>query len=428
MNAFIEETPSSTGKLIFSVSQFSQTLQKNLQDSIPFAWVTGELSGVFQAQSGHVYATIKDASAQIKIVIYQFVRKNILFEITEGLHVNICIQPALYKPRGELQLIVKTMEPEGLGALKLAFEQTRAKLLEEGLFEASRKKSLPKYPKAIGVISSKDGAVWHDILRVIERRYPIVQVTLYPCSVQGPQSVKEIIAQLALAASEKKADVYILARGGGSLTDLWSFNTEEVVRAVANFPFPIVSAIGHETDVTLVDFAADLRAPTPSIAAELATPELQQIYQTLDHFNAKLQHHIHNMMRILESRCDRLEQSWRSPLFWISPLVHQVEKSALILKTHFEKSLALKKIAFQKQDLSFQSHLKVFAQKATYLHNQTESFAQTNTYLVQKNLNSLTSQLLKLEARILQCDPQKTVPILTPVSYTHLTLPTSDLV
>jgi len=416
MNAFIEEPPASSGKKIVSVSQFSQTLQKNLQDAIPFAWITGELSGVFHAQSGHVYATIKDASAQIKIVIYQFVRKNILFNITEGLHVNIGVQPAIYKPKGELQLIVKVMEPEGLGALQLAFEQLRDKLLAEGLFESSRKKNLPKYPKAIGVISSPDGAVWHDILRVIERRYPIIPVFLYPCSVQGPQSVKEILAQLALAATEKKADVYILARGGGSLSDLWSFNTEEVVRAVEQFPWPIVSAIGHETDVTLVDFVADKRAPTPSIAAELVTPELQQIYQIFDHHYTKIHHQIRNHLRSLDNRCDRLEQSWRSPIFWMAPLQHRMEKAAFLLKTCSARFLHEKKGAIATHTVMFQSHRKGLLQKIRFIRNQAQTIAHNQKYAIQNQIQTFTQKLLALEAKLLARDPNKGPAMLSFVS------------
>ncbi len=407
MPSSLEESLNSQGKVVLTVSQFSQVLQKNLQDTMPFIWVSGELSGIFHAQSGHVYATIKDATSQMKIVIYQFVRKGIAFDITEGLHVHIGVQPALYKPRGELQLIVKAMEPEGLGSLQLAFEQIRAKLLTEGLFDANRKKLLPKYPKSIAVITSKDGAVWHDILKVIERRYPIVPVILYPCSVQGPNSVKEIVTQIQLAGHQHKADVYILARGGGSLTDLWSFNTEEVVRAIAAFPWPLVSAIGHETDVTLTDFVADLRAPTPSIAAELVTPSISEIFHKLDHLKSRIHNHLITLKRHLEYRCDRLEQSWSSPSLGMNSLIHQVDKASLTLKASFVKAWQEQVQHLYKIDCAFQSVLKRLEQDLQKKNIQCVQIVQKNTHFLEKKIHNLHAKVLSLEQYLLSKDPNK---------------------
>ena len=296
-----------------SVSEFSQKLQKNLEESFPQVWVTGELSGIFKAQSGHVYATLKDSHAQLKIVIYQYVISKVVFNLEEGLQVKLLATPTLYKPRGDFQLLVKAIEPDGQGPLKLAFDQIKAKLTAEGLFNIEHKKSFPRYPKAIGLITSTGGAVLHDIMRVLMRRYPVVRVHVYPTAVQGKEANAQIIKALEKAAQENVCDAYILARGGGSLEDLWCFNTEEVIRAIYAFPYPIISAIGHETDFTLADLVADLRAATPSVAAELIVPDLKELYLFLHNIEAKFVRSMSTLLRTHEQRIDYLIRLFKNP-------------------------------------------------------------------------------------------------------------------
>jgi exodeoxyribonuclease VII large subunit len=277
MNNHIKNSATEHDLQIFTVTQFSSFLKKNLENSIDLVWISGEISGLFKAQSGHIYCQIKDQTSQIRLVIFKGVASSMLFNLEEGMQVIVCAQVSMYQPRGELQIIARKVEPEGLGALKAAYDQLKKKLLDEGLFEESLKKSLPKKVSTLGLITSKDGAVVHDMIHVIRRRNPLVKIIHYVTPVQGKGAIEKVVSILKFAAFEKKCDAYILARGGGSLEDLWTFNTESVVRAVADFPFPIISAIGHETDHSLCDYVADLRAPTPSIAAELATVDFSKI-------------------------------------------------------------------------------------------------------------------------------------------------------
>lgn len=268
---------------VMTVTEFSSFLKKNLEDLSPHAYISGELSGVFRAQSGHIYCQIKDKTSQIKLVIFKGVASKLLFDLTEGMQVVLSAQVSMYQPRGELQLIAKKIEPEGIGALKLAYDQLKSKLRLEGIFDIERKKEV-RPGSAIGLITSKDGAVLHDMIKVIRRRNPLAHIVHYVTPVQGREATFKLVEALRYAGEQHKCDVYIIARGGGSLEDLWNFNEEAVIRAIADFPWPIISAIGHETDVSLSDFTADLRAPTPSIAAELATTD----YSNLDDFFEKV--------------------------------------------------------------------------------------------------------------------------------------------
>lgn len=274
MNSDLGVSTNENALQILTVTEFSAFLKKNLESFVDFVWITGEVSGLFKAQSGHFYCQLKDQGSQVRLVLFKGVASKLLFTLEEGMQVIVCAQISMYQPRGELQLIARKVEPEGLGALKAAYDQLKKKLLEEGLFQVERKKSLPQHISTIGLLTSKDGAVIHDMVHVIRRRNPLVKIIHYVTPVQGKGSINKVISTLEYAASEKKCDLYILARGGGSLEDLWTFNTESVVRAVSVFPYPIISAIGHETDHSLCDYVADLRAPTPSIAAELATNDL----------------------------------------------------------------------------------------------------------------------------------------------------------
>ncbi|MCS6952306.1 MAG: exodeoxyribonuclease VII large subunit [Bryobacteraceae bacterium] len=240
-------------------------------------WVAGEISGVRLANSGHYYFTLKDQEAQIRCVCYRLAARYLRFKPQDGVAVLARGRLDVYAPRGEYQLIVETLEPQGLGALQLAFEQLKNKLAAEGLFAAARKRPLPKYPGRIGIVTSLDGAVIRDILHVLGRRFPGLHVRIFPAQVQGPGSVEEVVRAVDWFSASGWPDVVIVARGGGSLEDLWTFNEEAVARAIARSKVPVISAIGHETDYTIADFVADVRAPTPSAAAEMVIAPKQQL-------------------------------------------------------------------------------------------------------------------------------------------------------
>ena len=254
---------------IFSVSELSQEIKNLLERQYPDVWVIGEVSNFRAAGSGHLYFTLKDASAQLRAVCFRNQARYLKFKPQDGISVIARGHLSVYEARGEYQLYVEYLEPAGLGSLQLAFEQLKQKLAAEGLFETARKKPLPLLPVAIGVVTSPTGAVIRDILRVLRRRFRNMNVLIYPVKVQGEGAAEEIVEGIKYFNREQNVDVMIVGRGGGSLEDLWAFNEEVVARVIAASGIPVISAVGHETDFTIADFVADLRAPTPSAAAEL---------------------------------------------------------------------------------------------------------------------------------------------------------------
>jgi exodeoxyribonuclease VII large subunit len=260
---------------IYSVAELSQEIRNLFERQFPDVWVTGEVSNFRPAASGHLYFTLKDATAQLRAVCFRNQARYLKFKPQDGLAVIARGRLSVYEARGEYQLYVEFLEPAGLGALQLAFEQLKQKLTAEGLFAPARKKPLPVLPRAIGVVTSPTGAVIRDILRILRRRFCNMNVAVYPVKVQGEGAAQEIAEGIGYFNSGALVDVVIVARGGGSLEDLWAFNEEVVARAIAGSRIPVISAVGHETDFTIADFVADLRAPTPSAAAELVVQRKQ---------------------------------------------------------------------------------------------------------------------------------------------------------
>src|SRR5579863_2502753 len=260
---------------VWKVSELTECLADLLERAFRDLWIEGEVSNCRPAQSGHIYFTLKDAHSQIRCVCFRDQARGLKFRPEDGLHVTVRGSLGVYEPRGEYQIYVSHIEPVGLGALQLAFEQLKKKLQEEGLFDQARKRPLPVLPRCIGVVTSPTGAAIRDILRVLKRRFANVHIQLYPVKVQGEGAAAEIVTALRYFNSVKFAQVLIVARGGGSLEDLWAFNEEVVVRAIAASEVPVITGIGHETDFTIADFVADLRAPTPSAAAEIVVRSRQ---------------------------------------------------------------------------------------------------------------------------------------------------------
>src|SRR5579872_1298207 len=267
---------------IYSVAELSLEIRSLLERQYPDVWVTGEVSNLRAAGSGHLYFTLKDETAQLRAVCFRNQARYLKFKPQDGLAVIARGRLSVYEPRGEYQLSVEFLEPAGLGALQLAFEQLKQKLASEGLFDPARKRPLPILPRLIGVVTSPMGAVIRDILRVLRRRFPNIDVQIYPVKVQGDGSAQEIVQGVEYFSRKSPVDVIIVARGGGSLEDLWPFNEEVVARAIAASRIPTISAVGHETDFTIADFVADLRAPTPSAAAELVVHRKQDFVAELD--------------------------------------------------------------------------------------------------------------------------------------------------
>jgi len=266
---------------IFTVSELLWRIQASLEAAFPSVWIQGEISNFKSPGSGHFYFTLKDDSANLRVAMFRGANQYLRFTPADGLKVLVRGRVTAYPARGEMQLVAEAMEPQGRGALQIAFEQLREKLRLEGLFDAERKKALPFFPRHIAVVTSRSGAVIRDIIRVLRRRSPWVGLTLFPVRVQGAGSATEIATALRDVNQRGHFDLIILARGGGSLEDLWSFNEESVARAIAGSAIPVVSAVGHEVDFTIADFVADLRAPTPSAAAEMAAPDQKELKSAL---------------------------------------------------------------------------------------------------------------------------------------------------
>ena len=263
-------------------------LRTSIEERFSDVWLEGELSNLRAPGSGHVYCTLKDKTSQIHAVLFRSTAVRLRFALQEGLQVIVRGRLTVYEPRGEYQIVLDTVEPKGIGALQLAFEQLKERLATEGLFDQDRKKSIPIFPRAVGVITSLTGAAIRDILAVLRRRWPTLHILIAPVQVQGESAGRQIAEALTALNDLGSVDVIIVGRGGGSLEDLWSFNEEVVVRAIAASHVPVVSAVGHEIDVTLADFVADLRSPTPSAAAEAVVPVLAETVERLLELKVRL--------------------------------------------------------------------------------------------------------------------------------------------
>jgi exodeoxyribonuclease VII large subunit len=267
---------------IYTVSELNRRIKAILEQNFPFIWITGEISNFRMPSSGHFYLTLKDETSQIQTVMFRGQNQHLKFVPEDGMSVTGLGRISVFEPRGSYQVILEYLEPKGVGALQVAFEQLKKKLDGEGLFDDQYKKPLPFLPEKIGLITSPTGAVVHDILHIVRRRFPGIPLDIVPVRVQGDGAVADMVAAIELLNRLRSVDVVILARGGGSLEDLQAFNSEAVARAIFASEIPIISAVGHETDYTISDFTADLRAPTPSAAAELVVPIKGELYRKIN--------------------------------------------------------------------------------------------------------------------------------------------------
>lgn len=297
---------------VLTVSQLNQRARHLLEDVFPGVWVEGEISNLARPTSGHVYFTLKDAGAQVRCALFRSSAARVRQALRDGLAVKVRGKVSLFEGRGDYQMILDAVEPAGDGALRLAFEALKDKLAAEGLFATGRKRALPAHPRRIGIVSSPSGAVIRDIVSVFRRRAPHVELTLVPSAVQGSDATAQLVRALALADAQG-FDALILARGGGSLEDLWCFNEEAVARAIAACATPVVSAVGHETDVTIADFVADVRAPTPSAAAELLAPDSAELQRRLDALQRRLTLRMQHLLSNRRLQLDGLRRRLRHP-------------------------------------------------------------------------------------------------------------------
>ena len=328
---------------IYSVSELTAELKALLENTFTGVWVEGEISNFKHHTSGHMYFTLKDDRGQLRAVMFRGSNRGLQFRPEDGLAVIVFGNVTIYEPRGEYQVYVEYMEPKGLGALQLAFEQLKTRLEAEGLFDPARKRPIPLLPKKIGLVTSPSGAAIRDILQIIHRRFANVQVLIFPVRVQGEGAAAEIVEGVECLNKRGDLDVLIVARGGGSIEDLWAFNEEVVARAIYASQTPVISAVGHETDFTIADFVADVRAPTPSAAAELVISRKAELSQRVDDLFSRLVSHMRYRAERSGERLRSLERHLRllSPLERVKGQRERLRDGALALQSSMSHRLAL---------------------------------------------------------------------------------------
>jgi exodeoxyribonuclease VII large subunit len=316
---------------VYSVSRLNLEVRSLIESSFPPIWVEGEISNLARPRSGHIYFSLKDDSCQVRCAMFRMQNRQLEFDPEDGVQVLAHVRVGLYPERGEFQLVVQYMEEAGAGALRRAFEALKQRLAAEGLFDEEIKRPLPAVPACIGVITSPTGAALRDILHVIERRFPGVAVIVYPVPVQGPQAAPEITRMLEVAGGRSECDVLILARGGGSIEDLWAFNDESLARALRACQIPVVTGVGHEIDFSIADFAADRRAPTPSAAAELVTPDVRHLLSQLGSARRRLVNVMQALIDDQRQNLDWLSKRLQLPRRRLLDLAQRIDELQLRL-------------------------------------------------------------------------------------------------
>ena len=374
---------------ILTVSQLNQRARVLLEDVFPQVWVEGELSNIARPASGHVYFTLKDRNAQVRCAIFKQQASRVRDLLRDGLLVRVRGRVSLYEGRGDYQMILDSVEAAGDGALRLAFEALKTALQAEGLFAQERKQALPIHPQRIGIITSASGAVLHDIISVFARRAPHVQLTLIPSTVQGREATAQLVRALALA-ERANFDAIILARGGGSLEDLWCFNEEVLARAIAQCVTPIVSAVGHETDVSISDFVADVRAPTPSAAAELLAPNRIELLTKLRTIKRRLTVRLQETLNRKRLHLQHVRQRLRHPRERLQQHSQRLDDLALRLQR-----------AMQTQQQQRSQHLDHLQARLNLQHPQQSVLTH------QHHLKQLHLRLLRTSEQYLKHNKQR---------------------
>ncbi len=398
-------------KQILSVSTLARNARVLLEQKFSNVWVEGEISNFARPRSGHWYFTLKDSNAQIRCAMFANRNRAIKAPVREGLQVMIRGRVSLYEGRGDFQIIVDHLEPAGEGALRAAFEALKTKLAGQGLFESERKRPLPAFPAHIAIITSGTGAALRDVLNVIARRYPALQVTLMPVAVQGPGAEPDILAafqQLPQLNQSLPIDAVLLTRGGGSLEDLWTFNLESLANVVAACPWPVVSAVGHETDFSITDFVADLRAPTPSAAAELLTAQSEELNNRFVTQQARLSRSISHVLEVHGQQVSHLSARLVDPYSRLRQQQQRVDE----LEQRLARGLAVQQQAAQRQ-LAALGHRLHQASPATSMATIQQRLATQQQRLAQATNNALAQKMQQLR------NGARTLDVLNPLQTLH---------
>jgi len=363
---------------IYSVTELALNVRRQLEKEIGQIWITGEISNLATPRSGHWYFTLKDADSQLRCAMFKNRNRSARFTPEDGQQVLMRAKISLYEPRGDLQLIGEYMEPAGEGALQIAFNRLKEKLNNEGLFAEELKRSIPSLPRKIGIITSPTGAAIRDVLTVLNRRMPQVPVIVYPTQVQGDKAAKSIVEQLHVANQRAECDVLLVTRGGGSLEDMWCFNDEKLAREIRASHIPVVSAVGHEVDTSISDLVADLRAPTPSAAAELLVPNRMDIRHKFQSLERRLVNEFQHKLQIQQARLDRLSAKIVHPKQRLAQSKTDLERLTKLLNNAQKRYLENKYVSLQSATTRLagykpQKHLKESKEK---LHARQKQLQQ----------------------------------------------------
>lgn len=385
---------------IYNVTRLNREVRAILEGSFPSVWVQGEISNLAQPASGHVYFSLKDQYSQVRCAMFQIRRRTLKFSPENGVSVLLRANVSLYENRGEYQLIVEHMEPVGDGALQRAFEELKQRLFREGLFDDKHKKPVPHMAMTIGIITSPTGAAIRDILTVLKRRFPLANIILYPTAVQGEAAAAQVISMLQTAERRHECDVLILARGGGSLEDLWAFNNENLARAIFDCSLPVVTGIGHEIDFTIADFVADHRAPTPSAAAEIVSLDQAQLYMHLQQANRKLVRLMNILISDLKQKMYQLGKRLPHPVRTIQMISQRLDSLSTQLIHLVRAGLSTKNRQLAELNLALQHNNPVHALKMNMAHCQQlqQRLARTIRLSLKQFANLLANANRALEA------------------------------
>ena len=385
---------------IISVSEINKRAKSILEENFPFVWIQGEVSNFFSAASGHWYFSLKDETSEIRCAMFTNKNHHITFEPKDGDHLVLNGTLSIFEGRGQYQIIVEHIELAGEGALLKAFEELKKKLQLEGLFDDSIKRQLPAYPKNIAVVTSPDGAVIQDIINVLDRRSPFLDLTVVPTLVQGEKAAPLICDALNKVGKLKKVDVVILARGGGSIEDLWAFNNEEVARAIVNCPIPIISAVGHETDFTISDFVSDLRAPTPSVAAEIISQPYSELIETLEGYQNYISRSVISQIDLQRTQITNLIKRIRHPGDKLREISQKLDYIETTLIQNINQEISFKKNGLNLKDLSLQqnSPQNKVKEAKVYLQNASKDLLKALKLEIERKSTVLAEIVATLQA------------------------------
>lgn len=388
----------STPESIYTVSQLNAQARAVIEDCFQGVWVTGEISNLARPSSGHMYFSLKDKNAQVRCALFRNSGRRLNFNPENGQQVLVYAQVSIYEARGDFQLIALQMEPAGAGALQIEFENLKKRLAKEGLFEETYKQPIPSFPKKIGVITSPSGAAIRDIVKVLGRRFASIPVIIYPSAVQGDKAASELVSAIASANQREECDVLIVARGGGSLEDLWPFNEEIVARAIFSSNIPIVSGVGHEVDFTIADFVADQRAATPSAAAELISPDKAEWLQKITQLQRNLLNNFSNQMQGLKIQLSHLQKRLKDPKQRLHDQAQHLDRLEQHLILSFKNYLSNKQSQLNLARSQINSNnpiqqLKKFTSELNSIHSRITININNNLQQKKQRLSNLSRAL-----------------------------------